>query len=232
LFLAAGLHVLPVRAKIKEENIERGYHMKKFTKTVLSALLALVILCSPLTGVMEAHAFDPSKDIYLDGTQDFLMAADVLRIMNEERAKNGLSALTADPVLMDYAMQRAAEVYVFFSHTRPNGTECFSIFSSDYSYGLKGENIAIGQDSAAEVMDAWMNSEGHRANILNSEFSSVGIGCFYQPDGSIGWVQLFYSGNCDASETRKNVQQVTDVEISIKISKMVGRVEHYTFSNA
>ena len=212
--------------------IRKGIFMNKFGKSVLAMLLALVLFCSPLTGILEAHAFDPSKDIYLDGTQDFLMAADVVRIMNEERAKNGLSALTMDPVLMDYAMQRAAEVYVYFSHTRPNDSECFSIFGSAYTYGTKGENIAIGQDSAAEVMDAWMNSEGHRANILNGEFNSVGIGCFYQPDGSIGWVQLFYSGKCKDTETRKNVQKVTDVEISIKVSKMVGRVEHHTFSNA
>ena len=78
--------------------------MKKFTTSALSVLLALVILCSPLTGVMVAHAFDPSKDIYLDGTQDFLMAADVLRIMNEERAKNGLSAMTAT-IMTDLAAQ-------------------------------------------------------------------------------------------------------------------------------
>lgn len=206
--------------------------MKKCYRSFLSAVLAVLILCSWLSAPITAHGFDRTLDISLDGVQNFAMAAEVLELMNAERAANGLPALTADSVLTDYAMQRAAESYLYFSHTRPNGKDCMTIFESQYDYGTKGENIAIGQGSAEDVMEAWMNSEGHRANILDSRFQSVGIGCFYQPDGSIAWVQLFYSGTSQETENRKNVQEVNDVQISAKSSKLLGQVTHYTFSNA
>lgn len=107
------------------------------------------------------------------------MAWEVLDIVNNERAAQGLSPLTMDKGLMDAAQVRAYEIVSQFSHTRPDGTSCFTVLPADYKYGSLGENIAAGQRSAADVMNSWMNSEGHRANILNGGFQSIGIACVY-----------------------------------------------------
>ncbi len=121
----------------------------------------------------------------VSGTIYYSKAYEVLNIVNQRRAENGQSALAMDKSLLESAMLRAAEITVDFSHTRPNGDDCFSV--DDLAYG---ENIAYGFDSASSVMNAWMDSEGHRNNILRSSYKSVGIGCFYK-NGTYYWVQLF-----------------------------------------
>ena len=109
----------------------------------------------------------------------------VLDILNQEREKEGLSALAMDEELLEAAMLRAAECALYYSHTRPDGTQCFTA-----SGKMSGENIAMLQRSAEEVMDSWMNSAGHRANILADSYHSVGIGCFYF-NGVYSWTQCF-----------------------------------------
>jgi len=101
----------------------------------------------------------------------------VLDLVNAERAKAGQSPLSLNDSLCDVAQLRAEEIVRSFSHTRPNGTSCFTaIQEAGISYGALGENIAAGQSSPASVMNSWMNSDGHRANILSGDFRSIGIG--------------------------------------------------------
>ena len=115
----------------------------------------------------------------------------VVDIVNEERAKNGLGALTSTVELQNAAFVRATEISTYFSHTRPNGKSCFTVFNEcGVEYGRAGENIAMGQSDAKEVMEDWMNSPGHRANILTPEFNHIGVG-YYIVDGYPHWVQLF-----------------------------------------
>ncbi len=118
-------------------------------------------------------------------------ANQVLQIVNQERAKAGLPALTTNKTLQAAANKRAQETVQSFSHTRPDGSSCFTVLN-DYgiSYRSAGENIAYGQRTPAEVMNAWMNSPGHRANILKSGFGKVGIGV-YKVNGVIYWTQEF-----------------------------------------
>ena len=118
----------------------------------------------------------------------------IVALVNAERAKAGLPALKTNATLQSAALARAKETVQSFSHTRPNGTSCFTILKE---YGIRyryaGENIAYGQRSPEEVVNAWMNSEGHRANILNKNFTTIGIG-YYQTAGGIKyWSQLFIS---------------------------------------
>ena len=113
------------------------------------------------------------------------MAQEVLSMVNEERAAAGLNALTMDDSLNAAACVRAREIVTSFSHTRPDGSSFSTVASGAY-----GENIAKGQQSAARVMAAWMSSSGHRANILNSRWSTIGI-CAYEYNGVMYWVQLF-----------------------------------------
>lgn len=114
-------------------------------------------------------------------------AAQVIELVNEERAKEGLSALQSDEKAAAAAQVRAEEILVSFSHTRPDGRSCFTALDeAGASYRTAGENIALGQRTPEEVVNAWMDSEGHRKNILSSSFKAIGVG--YSENG---WVQLF-----------------------------------------
>ena len=113
------------------------------------------------------------------------MAAEVAAQVNAERAKYGLSSLTVSDELTRAACVRASEIVRQFSHTRPDGSSCFTVSGAAY-----GENIAKGQSSADRVMAAWMSSEGHRANILRESYGSIGV-CALKVNGVIYLVQLF-----------------------------------------
>lgn len=117
---------------------------------------------------------------------------EVFRLINIERANAGLSNFTLSDSLNNAAAIRANEIIQSFSHTRPDGSSCFTVLSDlSISYTNSGENIAAGQATPADVVTAWMNSPGHRTNILNSKFNKIGIG--YVTGGNYGhnWTQLF-----------------------------------------
>lgn len=124
-------------------------------------------------------------------TGDSSYAYQVVDLVNQERAKYGLSALSVDTTLMNAAQKRAIETVTSFSHTRPNGSAFSTVLSEyNYSYRTAGENIAYGQRTPEEVVNAWMNSSGHRANILNSSYTKIGVGC-YKSGSTYYWSQLF-----------------------------------------
>ena len=135
----------------------------------------------------------PTETPAPSGTDLQSMRQGVLDLVNAERAKAGKSPLSLNSALCDVAKLRAEEIVQSFSHTRPNGTSCFTaIQEAGISYGALGENIAAGQSTPASVMDSWMNSDGHRANILSGDFSSIGIGYVKAPSGyGHYWVQRF-----------------------------------------
>lgn len=118
-------------------------------------------------------------------------AQEVLKLVNEKRSANGLSPLSFDTKVQKAADTRAEEIKKSFSHTRPDG-KSFSTALSDVGavFSGAGENIAIGQKTPEEVVSAWMNSSGHRANILNSKYKYIGIGCVKSGSG-YAWTQLF-----------------------------------------
>jgi len=118
------------------------------------------------------------------------MAKEVITIVNQERAKAGLSPLTEDTSLSAGALLRSQEIVTKFAHERPNGEQGYEL-AFDAGYNTVGENIAYGYDSAASVMEAWMNSPGHRENIMNSGFTHIGVGCFRGSNGQLYWTQLF-----------------------------------------
>ena len=119
------------------------------------------------------------------------LAEQVVALVNEERAAAGLNPLTINESAMSAALVRAKEIRQSFSHTRPNGSSFSTALKEQgVSYRGSGENIAYGQRSPEAVMKAWMNSSGHRANILNEKFTSIGVGC-YEQNGVLYWTQLF-----------------------------------------
>lgn len=117
--------------------------------------------------------------------------AEVLKLVNAERAAYGLSPLVQDNGAAEVAHLRAKEIVQSFSHTRPNGSSFFTAADElGVSYRSAGENIAYGYATPEQVVRGWMNSEGHRKNILSASFSKIGIGC-YESDGVLYWSQFF-----------------------------------------
>ena len=118
-------------------------------------------------------------------------ASQVAALVNAERAKYGLSALTVDTKVQQAALVRAKETAQSFSHTRPNGSSfSTALTEAGVSYRTAGENIAYGQTTPQQVMNAWMNSSGHRANILNANYTTIGVG-YTVINGTAYWAQLF-----------------------------------------
>lgn len=121
-------------------------------------------------------------------------AEQVVKLVNEERAKAGLSPLTLQSNMTAAANIRAKELEQQFSHTRPDGSSCFTALNEQgISNRFMGENIAYGQTTPSWVMNSWMNSSGHRANILNSHYTNIGVGCYQNENNGKYWVQLFTS---------------------------------------
>lgn len=149
----------------------------------ITALVLTVILMA--LSVTAVAADTETVQVTVRGTQYYDGAFEVLTLVNQERAAQGLSPLSMDQSLLESAMLRAGEIGLYFDHTRPDGTMCFTVNPNAY-----GENIAAGQSTPAAVMESWMNSDGHRANILNSRWNSIGIG-YMVVNGMPCWVQLF-----------------------------------------
>ena len=128
---------------------------------------------------------------------------------SEKVQVTGLLALNYDYNLEKIAMQRAMELVVAYSHTRPNGEQCFSAYTKEY--GTCGENIAIGTSdmTAAKTFELWQETnekyagQGHRRNMLSGEFQSVGIGYVYYK-GCHYWVQEFGDRVVTATATAAN----------------------------
>ncbi|MBP1737121.1 MAG: SCP-like extracellular [Oscillospiraceae bacterium] len=115
----------------------------------------------------------------------------VVNLVNEARAEEGLPALTLDSTITSAAMTRASEIRTSFSHTRPDGTSCFTALDdAGVSYRASGENIAYGQSTPSEVVTAWLNSSEHRANIMSTSFTRIGVGYTFS-NGTAYWTQLF-----------------------------------------
>ncbi|MEV7287535.1 CAP domain-containing protein [Streptomyces sp. NPDC093252] len=125
-------------------------------------------------------------------SQEAAAAAEVLRLVNVERAAAGCSPVAANSALSGLAQNFSEDMAArgFFDHTDPDGDTPWDRAAQAGIANLGGENIARGQTDAAAVMDAWMNSEGHRANILNCDFTTLGVGVEFGSGGP-WWTQNF-----------------------------------------
>ena len=140
----------------------------KSMKKALSILLAMCLLLGMLPMSLSASAADDAN------------LAEVFRLVNQERAKVGKDPYKSNAKLNEAAVLRAKELVQLYSHTRPDGSSCFTVLDE---YGITfwavGENIAEGYFTPKDVMAGWMNSPGHRGNILdedNAGFDYIGIG--------------------------------------------------------
>lgn len=194
-------------------------HIKKATALLLAS-------CMTVGMALPVYAAEPSVQKVLDGdklatfsssegravSEDELTTSDsewdVIYLVNKVRMQNGLEPLSVNAQMQQAADVRKEELVTQFDHTRPNGTDCFTALNeAGVSYTTAGENIAAGQVDAMDAMDSWMNSDGHRANILTEEFTHIGAG-HYETNQGYGnyWVQLF-TGSC----TPTNIEIDADV---------------------
>jgi len=149
-------------------------------------------------------------NVNISGTYNYDKAKEVVDLVNEERSKLGLSLLTIDNSLMESAMQRATEISIYWDHDRPNGLSCFSVNKK-----INGENIGVGSSSTLNIMDKWMNSSGHKAQIVKETHKAIGVGC-YQINGLTYWVQLFSKSNSDNENTLSGKKDVNNtVEVAV-----------------
>lgn len=119
---------------------------------------------------------------------------EVVRLVNVERAKYGLKPLTENWELSRVARFKSNDMVErgYFSHTSPTyGSPFVMMKNFGIRYTAAGENIAYGQRSAAEVMNGWMNSSGHRSNILNANYTQIGVGYAVDSRGTPYWTQMF-----------------------------------------
>ena len=185
----------------------------------LQILAVLFLVLSVAAGCKTYAASSDILTLKIQGSFETTSARQMLENINDLRANDAWYWNSADtekisvsglvPLVYDYelervAMQRAAELAVYYSHDRPNGEDCFTAYTERLTRGSCGENIAYGQTSANEVFTDWAEEfekyegQGHRRNMLNSRFRSVGVGCF-ECEGTLFWVQEFSSASTGAS---------------------------------
>ena len=186
LFIAA---IMTCSASAVQHRVVSGDTMWKLSRAY-GVTLQSVIDANP-------HIADPNL-IYPDDILEIPVGdtlspyeLEVVRLVNEYRSNNGLKPLTADAKLSYAAGLKAQDMHdkKYFSHTSPTYGSPFQMMKDlGITYRSAGENIAMGQRTPSEVMTAWMNSPGHRANILNSSYTKIGVG--HVADGNY-WTQEF-----------------------------------------
>ncbi len=159
------------------------------------SFIVTAVFLACLYGCLGGSIIDVVDDSSTNGAQQASQTEqEVLDLTNEERTDRGLGQLSWDEKLAAAAQAHAEDMADrnYFDHYSPEGENVADrIIDQGYTYLTAGENIAYGQTSASQVMDGWMNSEGHRANILNEYFTELGVGIASNSSGRIYWVQVF-----------------------------------------
>jgi uncharacterized YkwD family protein/spore coat assembly protein SafA len=137
----------------------------------------------------------PGQKLSIPGTTSVnTQENEVVRLVNIQRAKNGLQALKINWQVARVARYKSQDMANkgYFSHTSPTYGSPFKMMESfGVRFSAAGENIAMGQRTPAEVMNGWMNSPGHRANILSGSYTQIGVGLAKNKSGSLYWTQMF-----------------------------------------
>ena len=167
--------------------------MKLSLTTGFVAVVAGIVLLGSHIEAANAYEMQAEQNVVLleknENTQSY--AQRVLNLVNIERHKAGVKPLVLSGELMRAAAVRSQEVSKVFSHIRPDGTQFASIVSKHGR--MMGENIGGGYQTPEEAVDGWMHSEGHRKNILHTDFTELGVGYAYEENSQYQhyWVQIF-----------------------------------------
>ena len=166
--------------------------MKRFVLIVAAVMLVALMNLAVAEAAQRVYVVKEPARWTAQRTDPEKFATEVLRLVNLERARFGASPLKMADDLTASALVRARELPYKFSHTRPNGSKCFTAMPQTRGHIL-GENLAGGQTTPQKVVEAWMDSPTHRANILNKNFRELGVVYYYQANSKFKhyWVQHF-----------------------------------------
>ena len=178
-----------------ENAADKSYTITSSSPAVLSVTQSGSFTChssgEATITVTATNGVNSSRNVTVISLEEF--AVEVIRLTNIERANNGLSPLSGNnAILNSSAMIRAEEAVSIFSHTRPNGSSWSTVLDDA---GLRSsaiaENISQGRATPEATVAGWMNSAGHRKNILHPDFNNIGVGVAMGSNGRLYWVQLF-----------------------------------------
>lgn len=163
-------------------------HLRRISAGLVFSVLAGSLMLVPAgSGTADAASSKQIAAVYAKIQTE--RAAEVVALVNKERAAAGLKPLTVHTNLSKMAKTKAIDMFKnkYFNHTSPTYGSPFDMMDSfNITYRYAGENIAMGQRTAKEVVEDWMNSPGHKANILNANYNLIGVGYY---NGY--WVQEF-----------------------------------------
>lgn len=185
--LLAVLILNPISVNASEHYVARGDSLWKISRSYGVALDKLI---NANPQIKDPNLIYPGDRVYVPDGKD-TAAEKVLELTNANRRASGLKDLKLDAELCRVAQAKADDMAAkgYFSHQSPTyGSPSDMLKAFGVSYRYMGENIAKGYDSAEKVVQGWMNSSGHRANILNGNFTALGVG--YNSTAKT-WVQIF-----------------------------------------
>lgn len=198
-------------------NRKISFHTMKHLGMFLAVLVFTIVLTgffvekSPWSGARDAYGTTAYTG-YIAGIQRQETAYAMLQKVNTARSNASVGSLKWDATLESAAMARAKEIAVYFAHTRPTGALWYTV-----SGKVNGENIFVGYLVTAKAAnDAWMDSDTHRANRLNSGYKSYGAAAFQSRDGFVYWVELF--GSTSSTNTACVGVNVDKAQTSVKVS--------------
>lgn len=163
-------------------------------KIAVKYQVGLSEIISANTQIRNPALIYPGQKINIPAVTTTTQENEVVRLVNIQRAKAGLPALKINWQLSRVARYKSADMANkgYFSHNSPTyGTPFQMMENFGLSFTAAGENIAYGQRTPAEVMDGWMNSPGHRSNIMSGSFSEIGVGLAKNSNGVCYWTQQF-----------------------------------------
>ena len=153
------------------------------------------VVYSRAADAFAGASVEEKKELQVGSNPDLVGINELLlSLVNQARAEEGLNPLQLHSGMADAAQLRADELLESYSHTRPNGSEYYTVLKeAGIAYAPGGENIAAGYTSVEAVFDGWMNSPGHRANILRKGIGTCGFGYVWKDNDMYGhyWAQLF-----------------------------------------
>ncbi|WHH61034.1 SafA/ExsA family spore coat assembly protein [Petroclostridium sp. X23] len=192
IFIIAMMVTVPVFAQSLTYTVKSGDSMWKIAVKYQIGL-SEIIAANPQ--IKNPALIYPGQKITVPNIDDIkVQENEVIRLVNAERAKNGLPALKANWELSRVARYKSQDMINkgYFSHQSPTYGSPFKMMESfGIRYSAAGENIAKGQRTPAEVMNAWMNSQGHRSNILSPSYTQIGVGLAKDKNGVAYWTQMF-----------------------------------------
>lgn len=192
LFVIVLTVALPVNAQSGTYTVQRGDSMWKIA---VKYQIGLSELAAANPQIKNPALIYPGQRVNIPSIDDVkALENEVIRLVNVERSNRGLRTLSANWQLSRVARYKSQDMISknYFSHTSPTYGSPFRMMESfGVKFSAAGENIAYGQRSPKEVMNSWMNSPGHRSNILSPTYTQIGVGVAKTSSGTFYWTQMF-----------------------------------------